>query len=135
MMGRTAGHYQVVETIGEGGMGVVHKARETRLDRFVALKVLPQGSMRRAERERRFIREARSPCRMRLCGMWGSGRRRPQPAGRTTTPGPRYDTAHERPGSSWLGLRTNEGALALGLAVLIGSTIGVGYGNYLGAHS
>ena len=59
-VGTTILHYKVVEKLGEGGMGVVYKARDSRLDRFVALKVLPLGMMADPERKRRFVQEARA---------------------------------------------------------------------------
>ena len=60
MIGRSLAHYAVVEKLGEGGMGAVYKARDERLDRFVALKVLPADKMSDPERRRRFTQEARS---------------------------------------------------------------------------
>jgi Tol biopolymer transport system component/predicted Ser/Thr protein kinase len=60
MIGRTIDRYQVVEELGQGGMGVVYKARDTLLDRFVALKVLPPDKSSDPEGRRRFLHEARS---------------------------------------------------------------------------
>jgi Tol biopolymer transport system component/predicted Ser/Thr protein kinase len=57
---RNLGHYEVLEKLGEGGMGVVWKARDTRLERFVALKVLPAEKMSDPERKRRFVQEAKA---------------------------------------------------------------------------
>src|SRR5207249_606583 len=60
LTGQTISHYRVVEKLGAGGMGVVWKARDMRLDRFVALKFLPAAKMSDAERKRRFVQEARA---------------------------------------------------------------------------
>src|SRR5512139_115968 len=60
MIGKTLGHYQITEKLGEGGMGIVHKARDTRLDRFVALKVLPPEKVSDPDRKRRFVQEAKA---------------------------------------------------------------------------
>ena len=60
MNGRTLLHYYIVEKLGEGGMGVVWKAPDTHLDRFVAVKVLPAEKLKDAERRRRFVQEAKA---------------------------------------------------------------------------
>ena len=60
MIGRTIDHYRILDKIGEGGMGVVYKARDTHLDRIVAIKALPPGKISDDGRRARFIQEARS---------------------------------------------------------------------------
>jgi Tol biopolymer transport system component len=60
MVGRTISHYEILEKLGEGGMGVVHKAFDTHLDRVVAVKVLPPEKVADADRKRRFVQEAKA---------------------------------------------------------------------------
>ena len=60
MIGRMLGHYEVLEKLGEGGMGVVYKARDTHLDRFVAIKVLPAEKVSDPQRKARFVQEAKA---------------------------------------------------------------------------
>jgi serine/threonine protein kinase len=60
MVGDTISHYTIEEKLGEGGMGVIYKARDMRLDRFVALKVLPADKVADPERKRRFVQEAKA---------------------------------------------------------------------------
>ncbi|MEE8133625.1 MAG: serine/threonine-protein kinase, partial [Gemmatimonadales bacterium] len=58
--GTTLGPYEILSPIGAGGMGEVYKANDTRLDRTVAIKVLPEHFAENPERKARFEREAKA---------------------------------------------------------------------------
>jgi eukaryotic-like serine/threonine-protein kinase len=60
MTGQTLGHFEILEKLGEGGMGVVYKARDTHLDRLVAIKVLPPDHGADRDRRVRFVQEAKT---------------------------------------------------------------------------
>ena len=58
--GQTLLHYRIVDKLGEGGMGAVYRAEDTRLGREIAIKVMPAELAADAERRRRFEQEARA---------------------------------------------------------------------------
>lgn len=60
LIGQSLGHFEILEKLGEGGMGVVYKARDSHLDRPVAIKVLPADRVADPDRRRRFVQEAKA---------------------------------------------------------------------------
>ena len=77
--GARLGPYEITGAIGAGGMGEVYRARDTRLDRSVAIKVLPPGLTGDAERRARFEREARTLASLshpRICTLFDVGEHR-----------------------------------------------------------
>jgi serine/threonine protein kinase len=60
LVGQNLSHYEVISILGQGGMGVVYKARDKELGRYVAIKVLPAHLVSDPERKKRFVQEART---------------------------------------------------------------------------
>ena len=76
LLGRRLGPYEILNAIGAGGMGEVYKARDTRLDRIVAIKVLPAHLADRADLRERFDREAKTIASLNhphICTLYDTG--------------------------------------------------------------
>jgi serine/threonine protein kinase len=82
VIGTTISHYRILDKLGEGGMGVVYRAHDTRLERDVAVKVLPAGTLADDAARKRFRREALALSKARGACQAGQVRARKELLGR-----------------------------------------------------
>jgi hypothetical protein len=131
MIGAMLGPYRILEKLGEGGMGEVYKARDTRLDRTVAIKVLPAEFAVDPDRRARFEREARAISQLshpHICSLFDIGEAmpsafRPTPSAEFPTPVPSSVSflVMEHLEGETLATRLDRGPLPLAEALRIGS--------------
>ena len=117
--GSRLGPYEILARLGAGGMGEVHKARDTRLDRLVAIKVLPEPLAADPEFRQRFAREARAISALNdphICTLFDVGETAPPAAG---MPGVHYLVMEYLEGET-LAERLDRGAVAVPDAIRIG---------------
>jgi serine/threonine-protein kinase len=82
MIGTIISHYKIIEKLGEGGMGVVYKAQDLKLDRFVALKFLPPHLTTSEDEKLRFIHEAKAASSLdhnNICAIYEIDETKPAP--------------------------------------------------------
>src|SRR5262249_36107499 len=116
--GTRLGPYEILSSLGAGGMGEVYSARDTRLDRTVAIKILPEHLSERPDARERFEREARAISSLNhpnICQLYDVGEQN----------GIRYLVMEHLQGES-LSHRLHKGPLALDLVLRVGAEIGDG---------